>query len=72
VENKSQSENDYLLHAVYAALSRSALETSLLGFLHDADGGTVELKHSERTVPSFADSAKVSNATVPAISVRIF
>ena len=60
------------MHAVYAALSSFGLKTSLLGFLHDADGGTVELKHSERTVSSFAGSAKVSNATVPAISVKIF
>ena len=32
----------------------------------------MELKHSERTGSSFAGSAKVSNATVPAISVKLF
>ena len=69
MENGSLLEND---SPVYPALTTFASETSLLGVLHDPDGDTVELKRSERNGSSFAGSAKVSNATVPAISVKMF
>lgn len=59
-------------HARYPALTTFTSETSLLGVLHDADGDTMELMHNACAGSSFAGSANVPKATVPAISVKMF
>ena len=76
-ENRSHTDNDSEMNVSPtgdAEGSYPALKTfdkSLLGFLHDANGESVQIDHGARTASNFAGSVTVLNATVPSVSVKI-